>query len=93
MHRDAVLSLPEGAYNLGSSDRCNIQGMIVPGKAITVQAHPEFDDFIMENIIKTRRAQNVFDEGMAADGIARAKRQHNGVQICAAFLNYALSFK
>ncbi|KAH8722625.1 class I glutamine amidotransferase-like protein [Phaeosphaeriaceae sp. PMI808] len=92
MHRDALLTLPEGAFNLGCSDRCSIQGMIVPGKAISFQAHPEFDEFIMERIIETRRAQGVFADEFAIEGLARAARKHDGVRVCAAILKYVLAF-
>lgn len=92
MHRDAVLSLPEGAFNLGTSESCNIQGLVIPRRAISVQAHPEFDEFIMGNVIETRRAQKVFDDNMAEDGLARTKHAHDGVQVFAGLLGYVLAF-
>jgi GMP synthase-like glutamine amidotransferase len=47
-HQDQVLEPPEGAVTLASSDFCKHAALLYPGKAFTVQPHPEFDaDFTL----------------------------------------------
>ncbi|KAH6695365.1 Aldehyde/histidinol dehydrogenase [Plectosphaerella plurivora] len=81
MHRDAVLEVPKDCISIGSSPRCSIQGLYRPGKILTVQAHPEFDGFIMTNILNFRRGV-VFDEDMYKEGMSRAEDSHDGVIEC-----------
>ena len=81
MHRDAVLSCPDGIVSLGSSPVCEIQGLYKPGRILSFQAHPEFDGFIMENIVKARHEQGVFDDGLAGRGLQRAQDEHDGVRV------------
>ncbi len=40
MHRDQVTLLPEGMQNIGSTEKCSIQGMVGPN-VFSVQGHPE----------------------------------------------------
>lgn len=94
MHRDAVLEVPKDLVSLGSSPRCSIQGLYRPGEILSVQAHPEFDGFIMTQILNFRRGV-VFDEDMFKDGMSRAEESHDGVlfsrAICRFFLGAASS--
>lgn len=81
MHRDAVLDVPGGLVSLGSSPRCEVQGLYEPGRVISFQAHPEFDDFIMSEIMEARYAQSIFDRDMYEEGITRARAAHDGVLV------------
>jgi GMP synthase (glutamine-hydrolysing) len=84
MHRDAVLDVPEGTVNLGSSPSCGIQGLFKAGQVLSVQAHPEFDDFIMTKIVDRRHEQGIFDDATFKSGMARANLPHDGVLVAEA---------
>ncbi|KAF4968800.1 hypothetical protein FSARC_3827 [Fusarium sarcochroum] len=90
MHRDAVLEVPEGLISLGSSSRCEVQGLYKPGRIISFQAHPEFDDFIMEEIMESRYAQQIFSKEMYEEGITRARATHDGVLVSAKIWEFLL---
>lgn len=88
MHRDIVFSNPEGAQNLGGNNVCTTQGFILPGKAITVQGHPEFTDDIISEILELRHDTKVFTDEVYNSGVQRAKNDHDGVKIAQAFLRF-----
>jgi GMP synthase-like glutamine amidotransferase len=81
MHRDIVLSVPEGVENLGSSPRCKVQGLYLRRRVFTIQAHPEFDAFIMSNIIALRYEQGIFTKKMERDASSRAELKHDGAVV------------
>jgi GMP synthase (glutamine-hydrolysing) len=70
--------------NLGSSPSCQIQGLYKPGQILTVQAHPEFDSFIMSHVIERRHEQGIFDDSLFQSGIARADLPHDGLLVARA---------
>lgn len=90
MHKDLVYYYPEGVEELGSSDKCKVQGMYIPKKLITVQGHPEFSEEIVKELIITRHEQGIFDEKMYEDAMARVGRHHDGVLVAQGFLKFLL---
>ena len=90
MHKDIVYYYPKGVEELGSSDKCKVQGMYVPRKVITVQGHPEFTEEIVEELIRTRYDQQIFDENMYKDTMARVGKDHDGVLVAQGFLKFLL---
>lgn len=49
LHADHVThgtKLPKGWLQMGTSNLCQVQGWIKPGRVLTYQGHPEFDKFI-----------------------------------------------
>ncbi|KAL4887631.1 class I glutamine amidotransferase-like protein [Aspergillus karnatakaensis] len=90
MHRDIVYTYPRDVTSLGSSPRCEVQGMYKEGKFITVQGHPEFSGDIMTEILELRAAAGVFDKEQAEDALNRAEKEHDGVRIGIAFLRFLL---
>ncbi|KAJ5219667.1 hypothetical protein N7468_008871 [Penicillium chermesinum] len=78
MHRDIVFEVPEGCQNLGFSGPCAIQGLYKPGKIISVQAHPEFNEYIMTNLVQARHDMGLFNDEMYQSGSSRAGNQHDG---------------
>ena len=90
MHRDAVLETPEGLSNLGSSPACKIQGFYKPGRVLTLQAHPEFDDFIMKKVVERRHEQGIFDDELFKAGMERAARPHDGLLVSQALWRFFL---
>lgn len=88
MHRDIVFSNPEGAQNLGENDVCDTQGFLLPGKAITVQGHPEFTGEIISEILELRHDTKIFTDELYSSGVDRANKDHDGVKIAQAFLRF-----
>ncbi|EXJ86960.1 hypothetical protein A1O3_03914 [Capronia epimyces CBS 606.96] len=78
MHRDIVLDIPKGITGLGFSDRCLVQGLYLPRRLLSFQAHPEFNEKIMSEILAVRRNQAIFTQEMFEDGQARAPLAHDG---------------
>lgn len=62
----------------------------MPGRAISLQAHPEFDEFIMQSILKRRHADGIFQDEMYEDGNMRAKLEHDGVLVGSTILKFFL---
>lgn len=89
MHRDVVLHLPKGCQNIGYSPLCETQGLYQPGQVFSVQAHPEFDKFIMDTILDTRYEQKVFDNSQYAAGKTR-NRNHDGILVGIAIWKFLL---
>ncbi|KAB8237216.1 Aldehyde/histidinol dehydrogenase [Aspergillus alliaceus] len=81
MHRDIAYEVPQGCVNLGSSPRCDVQGLYIPRRLLTLQGHPEYDEFVMTELIQMRHGQGIFDDKLAKDGLSRAGRQHDGMAI------------
>jgi hypothetical protein len=102
MHRDVVLApLPDGAENLGSTDKCAVQGMISrsssspsPSSAaaaaqyISVQGHPEFTEEIVAEILTVRREAGIFTEDEFTDMMARSGKRQDGLVVAMAFLRF-----
>ncbi|PIG85353.1 GMP synthase [Aspergillus arachidicola] len=81
MHRDIAYDVPQGCRNLGSSPRCQVQGFYMPQRVLALQGHPEYDEFVMTELIKLRHAMGRFDAELAKDGLSRAGKQHDGALI------------
>lgn len=90
MHRDEVASVPEGLVCLGSSARCPVQGMYKRKAVLSLQAHPEFDGFIMEQILRARRDQGVFGEEMFGEAVGRADDAHDGTLVAGTIWDFFL---
>jgi GMP synthase-like glutamine amidotransferase len=50
LHGDRVLlpdgSIPDDIISVGTTPHCQIQGIYQPGRILTYQGHPEFDEYI-----------------------------------------------
>lgn len=90
MHKDAVLEVPSGLVNLGSSPSCPIQGLYKKGSVLSFQAHPEFNEFTMREIVQARHAQGVFDRGLFDSGMAAAGRAHGGALVASTIWKFLL---
>lgn len=53
-HQDQVTRLPEGAKVVGRNEFCENAALIYPGRAFTVQPHPEFNDEFVTGLIEKR---------------------------------------
>lgn len=90
MYRDIVFELPKDTTNLGSSPQCKIQGLYRNGQLLTVQGHPEFNEFTMNCIPDARYQQNVFSDDLYCDGKLRAGLLHDGEVVAAAICRFLL---
>ncbi|KAH7176893.1 class I glutamine amidotransferase-like protein [Dactylonectria macrodidyma] len=56
LHADHVTfmngSIPNGVHLIGSTSQCQNQGIYQPGRILTLQGHPEFDQFITTECLK-----------------------------------------
>ncbi|KAH7127905.1 class I glutamine amidotransferase-like protein [Dactylonectria estremocensis] len=56
LHADHVIftngSVPRGIHLIGSTSQCQNQGIYQPGRILTLQGHPEFDQFITTECLK-----------------------------------------
>jgi GMP synthase-like glutamine amidotransferase len=91
MHRDQVTTMPEGAELLGSTDKCKLQGLLYPGRYITVQGHPEFTSEIVSEIASFRHDAGLFDDALYQDAMDRVGLDHDGVEIARAFVKFILA--
>lgn len=90
MHRDIVFEYPPGVESLGSSSVCQVQGMYVPKKLISVQGHPEFNEQIMTEIIATRHQMGIFNDEAFAEHNGKVALPHDGLVVSQAFLKFLL---
>lgn len=81
MHRDVVHEVPEGCVNLGYSPRCAVQGLYMPGRIWSVQAHPEFTEFIMSCVLDVRHSTGIFNDELYEDGKSRAGKPTDGTNL------------
>ncbi|KAG9258120.1 class I glutamine amidotransferase-like protein [Emericellopsis atlantica] len=81
MHQDIVATLPEGSVLLGKSPKCEIQGFYIPKRVLTLQAHPEFSEFIMDQVMRRRFEQKIFTPEVYESGISRASKEHDGLKV------------
>ncbi|KIV92511.1 hypothetical protein PV10_03802 [Exophiala mesophila] len=90
MHRDIVFEYPPGVESLGSSSVCQVQGMYVPKKLMSVQGHPEFNEQIMTEIIATRHQMGIFNDEAFAEHNSKVALPHDGLVVSQAFLKFLL---
>ncbi len=57
MHQDQVLSLPEGAKVVARSEFCPFAVLAYDDRAMSIQAHPEFDNAYERALITMRRGK------------------------------------
>ncbi|OQO09587.1 hypothetical protein B0A48_04989 [Cryoendolithus antarcticus] len=90
MHRDIVYEFPKGVESLGHSPRCDVQGMYIKHRLITVQGHPEFTGDIVAELLDSRHERGIFDDAMYEDGMKRVRQPHDGIAVGAAFIRFLL---
>jgi len=90
MHQDAVLTVPEGLENIGFSNRCQVQGLYKPKRAFTLQAHPEFDQLVMENLLNSRHQMGIFNDVVFQEASARCNNAHDGLRVAGAIWKFLL---
>ncbi|WP_299790116.1 type 1 glutamine amidotransferase [uncultured Marivita sp.] len=69
-HQDQVVKAPEGAQVVASGNHCANAALLYPGKAFTVQPHPEYGDDFIAGLIETR-GPGVVPEDLMQDARSR----------------------
>ena len=90
MHRDVIPALPPNVERLGHSPRCDVQGLYIRNRLISVQGHPEFNGRIVNELLDLRRG-TVLDEETYQRGKERANHAHDGVAVAAGFVRFLLA--
>ena len=88
MHKDVVCCCPRGVESLGWSPMCEVQGMHVPDKIITVQGHPEFDEELMLELLDARYDLGIEDDRIFEEAVSRAGKSHDGVLVAQIFIRF-----
>ncbi|KAJ5999412.1 hypothetical protein N7451_007222 [Penicillium sp. IBT 35674x] len=88
MHRDIVFETPEGCVNLGYSGPCGVQGLYMPKRLISIQAHPEFNEFIMTKLLIARHDGGLFNDELYESGCKRAAKEHDGELLARRFIQF-----
>jgi GMP synthase-like glutamine amidotransferase len=88
MHRDIVHYYPPGTTPLGSSPRCEVQGMCTPRRFITIQGHPEFNREIVAEILQSRHKNGTFSDGTYEEAMTRVGNEHHGLVVGKAFVKF-----
>jgi GMP synthase-like glutamine amidotransferase len=99
MHRDIVFALPPQSPSspaaalpkiepLGFTEKCQVQGMYIPHRLITVQGHPEFNAEIVEEILRSRHGMGIFDDATFGAAMGRVGREQDGVRVAEGFVRF-----
>ncbi|OQE11074.1 hypothetical protein PENVUL_c003G01697 [Penicillium vulpinum] len=62
MHRDIVFKPPVNCTNLATSPKCEVQGLYLPKRVLSVQGHPEFNEGIMACLLEARHENGTFGD-------------------------------
>jgi len=90
MHRDILLTHPPRSIPLLSTPICAVQDIYLPGHVLAVQAHPEFNPEVMEEIITTRHKMGVFDESMFQEAMGRRMGRTGEGTVAGAMVRFML---
>ncbi|KZF20136.1 class I glutamine amidotransferase-like protein [Xylona heveae TC161] len=88
MHRDIAYEVPVGCVNVGSTPKCQVQGLYMPQRILTVQGHPEHNEFVIRSMIEMRYSQGIFEEGFAKSKLLQAGIEHDGVVVAEAICRF-----
>jgi len=81
-HQDQVIAPPAGAEVIATHPFCPYAGLRYGDRALTVQAHPEFDDAFLTGLIETRGRGLVPDDRLDA-ALARLGPDNDAGRIAA----------
>jgi GMP synthase-like glutamine amidotransferase len=61
-HKDQIVRRPEGATVVASNDFCENAALVYDTRAFTVQAHPEFDNPVLADLVLHRKGHPGFPD-------------------------------
>ncbi|KAL9602067.1 MAG: hypothetical protein Q9219_002063 [cf. Caloplaca sp. 3 TL-2023] len=88
MHHDILSSYPPNVLPLGSSPVCDVQGIYVPQKILTLQGHPEFNEDIMTELLKASDEVGFSDDRAKEDALRRVGDEHDGTLVAAVMVRF-----
>ena len=71
-HQDQVIQAPEGAQVVAHGNHCANAALLYPGKAFTVQPHPEYGDDFIDGLIEYR------GKGLVPDDLLKQAKSRMG---------------
>ncbi|KAI9758222.1 MAG: hypothetical protein M1815_004423 [Lichina confinis] len=75
-HRDILATKPalenEQIFNLGTSPKCDLQGLYVPKRFITIQGHPEYNEEVLDRSSGICEEHEAFGEPFKSSHIGRS---------------------
>jgi len=71
-HQDQIIELPQDAEVIGSSSFCKYAALVYGNRALSVQAHPEFDAGFIAGLF------NAYKDGLSAEVMARQNDDLSG---------------
>ena len=86
-HQDQVITAPEGAKVLASSPGCANAALLYPGKAYTVQPHPEYGDDFIQGLIDTR-GRGVVPDGLMQTATAKMGQPLDNARMAETFATF-----
>ena len=88
-HQDQVIQAPDGAEVVASSRYCANAALLYPGKAYTVQPHPEYGDDFINGLIDTR-GKGVVPDKLLEDAKSRMGRPLDNARMADQFAKFFL---
>ncbi|MCK0149032.1 type 1 glutamine amidotransferase [Marivita sp. S6314] len=86
-HQDQVTKAPEGAEVVASNPFCANAALLYPGKAYTVQPHPEYADDFIQGLIDTR-GKGLVPEDLMQDATARMGQPLDSAKMAQQFTRF-----
>jgi GMP synthase (glutamine-hydrolysing) len=86
-HQDQVIKAPDGAKVVASNAFCENAALLYPGKAYTVQPHPEYADDFIQGLITTR-GKGVVPDDLMQDAQSRMGQPLSNARMARQFATF-----
>ncbi|KAF7552735.1 hypothetical protein G7Z17_g4130 [Cylindrodendrum hubeiense] len=90
VHQDAVIVTPPGVEAIGRSAQCGVQISYQPGRILSFQGHPEFNEFITTHEIEERYSQGKLLTAPYEEAMSRVGLEHDGPLIASVLWQHFL---
>jgi hypothetical protein len=91
MHRDIVTIPPPEAVSIGRNKCTEHQVLEIPGRMLSVQGHPEFNDHVVKVLLDGRFEKGLFGQEVYDDALACVTEPHDGIPVGLGILNFVLT--
>jgi GMP synthase-like glutamine amidotransferase len=91
MHQDHVTRLPPHFINLARTEVSENQVMMEPGRALSIQSHPEFTASVVTKLVKSRHQRRIFTDEQAESWLQIIDRPTDGEWFAHRILDFLLS--
>lgn len=90
MHQNILVNVPQGVDILGNSPLCEIQGLYLQDRVLSLQAHPEFKEWTMSTVLEAHRDDGTIDDQIYRSGMERFEDKDDGVLISTVIWRFLL---